>query len=68
MTRVTVVIDRDAAGRLHGTVESGGPAAVAVPFTGVIEMVAQIEASLDHADEVDPPGAAPSGGAAADAS
>lgn len=47
MTRIKVVVDRDADGRLHGTIERDRPGATAERFTGVIEMVAQIEASLD---------------------
>lgn len=54
MTTITVVIDRDADGRLHGTIERGRSGAGAVRFSGVIEMVAQIEASLDQPEDAQP--------------
>jgi hypothetical protein len=57
VTRVIVEVDRDPDGRLHGTVGSDAPGADVVHFTGVIELIATIEASLvqvspvvDHPD------------------
>ena len=62
MTRVIVEVARDAEGRLHGTVGSDAPGVAVVHFTGVIELIATIEASLDHVpsvvDDPDPAGAA----------
>jgi hypothetical protein len=50
VNRLIVEVFRDDEGRLHGTVEpddgDGGP----VGFTGVIELVATLEACLDQVD------------------
>lgn len=50
MTVLTVVVGRDASGRLHGTIERDDPDPASVAFTGVIELVALIEAALEVPD------------------
>lgn len=47
MTVLRVTVARDASGRLHGTIARDAREAAPVPFTGVIEMVARVEAALD---------------------
>ena len=56
MTTIKVEVDRDAAGRLHGTIERDGPGTPVVRFSGVIEMVAHIEGSIDDPGGADGPG------------
>jgi hypothetical protein len=61
VTRIVVDVTRDDDGRLHGTVGADGPNGGRADFTGVIELVATIEATLDrsgpgagHRDPDDP--------------
>ncbi len=42
------MVARDDEGRLHGTVEPEAAGTSPVDFSGVIQLVATIEASIDH--------------------
>ncbi len=49
LSTVTLVIERDEDGRLHGTIEAQDLGSTRSHFTGVIELVARIEEVLDRA-------------------